>query len=160
MRVELGHEGGPRRSYGRGHHHGCEGFTVLEVLIVLALIGIVAATAIASIASSRMAGNEASALATLRAIAAANSQYRFRFLSFASGLDDLSDSAYLDTKTTSGTKAGYLFQYVGATNDFSVQAAPEDPGRTGNRYFHIDMSGMIHYHFDRPALPTDDVIQF
>jgi type IV pilus assembly protein PilA len=125
------------------------GFTLVELTIVVAVITIISAVAIAIINNARLAANETSAMATLRAVVSANVQYRLRFRDYAGSLQDLHDSGYLEAGNVLGVKAGYTFSYglVGGppAGDFTIQADPTDPGLSGTRFFFADQSGVIRF---------------
>jgi type IV pilus assembly protein PilA len=121
------------------------GFTLIELMIVVAIIAIIAAIAIPSLLNARKAGNEASAISSMRTLTTVNNQYRTRFQGYASGLGDLSSEGYIDSVLGAGTKSGYAFTYAGGTDTFTVTADPTTPGTTGDRGFFVDASGVVRF---------------
>jgi type IV pilus assembly protein PilA len=122
-----------------------QGFTLLELMIVVAVIAIIAAMAIPSIQRARNASNEASAVSSLRTLATANNQYRVRFASYAGALGNLSATNYVDSVLGSGTKSGYAFTYSGGSDTWTTSAVPTTAGATGDRGFFADESGVIRF---------------
>ena len=135
------------------------GFTLIELMIVVAIIAIIAAIAIPSLMGARITANEGSAIASLRTLTSVNEQYRARFGLYSSSLAELGTLNYLDNVLSSGVKSGYDFvNYAGDTTGWSVQANPATPGRTGNRYFFSDESGVIRFETSGVAGATDPPI--
>ena len=134
-----------------------EGFSIIELLIVIAIILIIAAIAIPNLLRARMAANESSAGASLRTIASAEITYYAAYptVGYAAALPDLGGAApctpapltaclldtVLSTATPGGTgKSGYQFLATGiasgAENTTYVSGAtPVMFGITGNRNF-------------------------
>jgi type IV pilus assembly protein PilA len=143
------------------------GFTLIEVLIVVAIIGIIAALSIAGLLRARIAGNEASAIGTMRAIVSAQADYMNANNGYATDLSALatpcpgSSVAWLggDIDANGVTKSGYAFTIaVGAggvpgsrtdcngtatTSTYFGTAIPESLGSTGNRAFSINQHAAI-----------------
>ncbi len=122
-----------------------KGFTLIELMIVVAIIAIIAAIAIPSLLNARKAGNEASAISSLRTLTTVNEQYRTRFQAYSGSLNNLQTEGYIDSVLGGGSKSGYSFNYTGGTNTWSCTADPETPGTTGDRYFFVDQTGVIRF---------------
>ncbi|HVZ60242.1 MAG TPA: prepilin-type N-terminal cleavage/methylation domain-containing protein [Terriglobales bacterium] len=132
-----------------------KGFSLIELLIVVAIILIIAAIAIPNLLRSRMAANEASAVGSLRTINTAEVTYQttypnvgFTGLSALGGAGGASTGAGLiDSVLSGGTKSGYSFAVTTSGSapitGYTVTGQPSTPGTTGQRYFFTDQSGVI-----------------
>jgi len=135
-----------------------QGFTLIELMIVVAIIAIIAAIAIPSLLNARKAGNEASAISSLRTMTTVNEQYRTRFGAYADALATLNTEGYIDNVLSTGAKSGYTFGYTGGANTWSCTADPTDPTVTGDRYFFVDQSGVIRFNAAAQAGAGDNAI--
>ena len=137
-----------------------QGFTLIELMIVVAIIAIIAAIAIPNLQQARAVSNESSAVSSLRAVSSVQEQYRSRFGVFSSTLTDLSTQGFIDSQLGSGTKSGYNFENFVASGSlgFSLEANPQTPGMTGNRFFFVDESGVIRFATSSAASATDQPI--
>ena len=108
-----------------------------------------------NIASARKAGNETSAIGSLRTLIAVNEQFRTRFGRYAPDLDSLVASGYIDSVLGGAAKSGYLFNYTGGTYGWDCHADPEIVGTTGDRFFYVSVDGVIHSSETAPAHGSD-----
>ncbi|MHB8501108.1 MAG: type IV pilin protein [Candidatus Acidiferrales bacterium] len=138
-----------------------KGFSLIELLIVVAIILVISAIAIPSYMRSRMQANEASAVSSLRMINTAAITYfsTFQNLGYPPTLASMGGAApctassasacLLDDKIAQGTKSGYIFVWSGdgATPSvaYSATATPINVGRSGQRMFCTDQTGLTRY---------------
>jgi prepilin-type N-terminal cleavage/methylation domain-containing protein len=149
------------------------GFTLIELLIVVTIILIIAAFTIPKITKSQIPAHEASAIASIKAINAAQMIYSSSHpdLGFTVDLITLGGTSQsggeqtIDSNLASGSKSGYTFTYTpgekvnGAIRSYSITAVPDQVGTTGQRRFYSDESGEVHYNAGGPADQTSPVIQ-
>jgi type IV pilus assembly protein PilA len=151
-----------------------KGFSLIELLIVVAIILIIAAIAIPNLLRSRMAANEASAVGSLRTINTACGTYSTTYgIGFPTSLVSLGSAAavssgsaaLIDNVLAGGAKSGYTFVFAGgtATNGvvptYTVNANPQVTGQTGQRFFFTDQSGVIRFNLTASASASDSPLQ-
>jgi len=129
-----------------------KGFSLIELLIVVAIILIIAAIAIPNLLRARIAANESAAVAAVRTLNTAQISYNSAYptVGFASTLTNLGGTGnctptsgtacLIDSQLTGGTKSGYSFTLSGTSGStpastYVFQATPLTPNQTGIRYF-------------------------
>jgi type IV pilus assembly protein PilA len=153
-----------------------KGFSLIELLIVVAIILIIAAIAIPNLLRSRMAANEASAVGSLRTINTAEVTFSttyptvgFTALSNLGGaaascagatFASSSGACLIDAILAAGTKSGYTFTGAAAGGTpnvtYTALAVPTVNGQTGQRAFCSDQSGVIRFNGGGTACTNAD----
>jgi type IV pilus assembly protein PilA len=144
------------------------GFTLMELLIVMAVIAILSLLAIASIGSYTKRANSLSAVNSLHVIVSAQTSYSSDYPSLGyacslpalggdpkSGPPSAAAAQLLPEDLVSGLKQGYMFTITcgdevtsGSTtrhNSFTVVAKPQTVGKTGDRTYCSDQDGHIKF---------------
>ena len=137
------------------------GFSLIELLIVVAVILIIAAIAVPSFMRSRIRANETSAVASLRVINTAAVAYSITYSAngFPALLTNLGGATpcvassvtacLIDDNLAQGVKSGYTFVWTGDGSvpsvAFGITSTPQVAGSSGQRMFCTDQSGVIHY---------------
>jgi prepilin-type N-terminal cleavage/methylation domain-containing protein len=150
------------------------GFSLIELLIVVAIILIIAAIAIPNLLRSRIAANQASAVGSLRTINTSeityastyNAGYSPDLISLGPGATPPTASAagLIDSVLASGVKSGYTFVYTpaapvaGRIDRYDLNANPTTPGTTGTNYYFTDETGVIRQNTTGTASATDSPI--
>jgi prepilin-type N-terminal cleavage/methylation domain-containing protein len=141
-----------------------KGFSLIELLIVVAIIGIIAAIAIPNLLASRRAANEGSAQSSLRTINSAQATYQATAGggAYATDLLTLNGQNLVDVILATGIKSGYTFAVVeqagtGGTAVYGAYAYPvttSGVSQTGTRRFGITESGVLTGDTDLTAAPA------
>ena len=157
-----------------------KGFSLIELLIVVAIILIIAAIAIPNLLRSKMAANEASAVGSVRSINTAEVAYATAYpnVGYSAALANLGGVIPCTALVTSAclidqvlatsdvnAKSGYLNTYGGVVANGGINTAytlnsdPANRGTTGQRSFFSDQSGVIRYNGSAAATVADLPLQ-
>lgn len=141
------------------------GFTLIELMIVVAIIAIIAAIAIPNLLRSRMSANEASAAGGIRTISTGETSYQAAGIEIDAttgtgqygDIDELGsgNTPFIDSALSSGAKSGYIFEVTeqddAAAPTFSATATPASDNSGIKQYF-VDTSGVIRFTGDGTAV--------
>jgi type IV pilus assembly protein PilA len=154
-------------------HQRQSGFSLIELLIVVAIILIIAAIAIPNLIRAKISANEASAVTSVHAISTAEIGYLSAFptIGYSVNLANLGDggaspcpgistaSCFLDPALATGVKSGYKFTYTQDGNTpslaYTLNADPQAYGLTGLSSYFIDQTNVIRYNTQTTAGPND-----
>jgi len=135
-----------------------KGFTLVEIMIVVAIIALLAAISIPNIMRQRLNANETAAQSTLGTISAVEQSYRSVNALYAK-LSQLIEATppYIDATVGDKTgKQGYVFADVGTAdaNTFCVSAVPVTANQTGTRSFCVADDGVLRVQAAGGAIGT------
>jgi type IV pilus assembly protein PilA len=135
------------------------GFSLIELLIVVAIILVIAAIAVPSYLKARIQANESAAVGSLRTLNVAQTSYfsAFPTVGYASSLAALGGTSctppnptsgcFIDTALAAGARSGYSFTLGSVTGTpsqaYQITLDPLSPGYTGTRYFCSFSDGVV-----------------
>ncbi len=139
------------------------GFTLAEIMIVVAVVIILLAIAIPNLLRSRVIANETAALSNCRSINNACQLYHINRETYPTDLSSLVEPAsnppYIDAALGTGHKQGYEYIYnLVDSEHFALNVNPTTAGFLKGRYFYMDESGIVRARSDGPAGPTDGAV--
>ena len=154
-----------------------KGFSLIELLIVVAIILIIAAIAVPNLLRARIAANEASAVGSMRTINTAEITYASLYpaVGYSPNLNSLAgntcasptsvaacliDTTLAGATTSATSKSGYYFTFSPSSSvSYTLQGTPAQLGSSGVRNFYTDGSAVIRYNATAAASITDPAIQ-
>ena len=157
--------------YLRRHRRQQRGFSLIELLIVIAIILIILSIALPQMSKSRMHAQEMAAIKTLNTINTTEIQYQSQFGKFATAIAQLGPppsgggegpeaAGLISGNLASGTSSGYNYTVTQTPGGYSVSAVPKTFGSTGRRTFYTDQTGVIRENWSQdPATPTSSEIK-
>ncbi len=136
-----------------------KGFTLVEIMIVVAVVIVLVTLAIPNILSSRRVANEGAAVANLRTINNACQLYNINKETFPELLEIMVPD-YLDSEISGGRKQGYQYIYTLVDQDhFTINANPTSTGLLKGKFYFMDDSGVVRWNQSGPAGAGDEIVK-
>lgn len=136
------------------NHRLRRGFSLIELLIVIAIILIIAAIAVPKMNQQLMAANETAAIQHIRTIHAEQTQYYSQFGKYAESLPTLGPPAsgtagpaaadLIPKDLAEGKKSGYIYALQITPTGYAITALPEKFSSSGRRTFYSDQTLVVH----------------
>jgi type IV pilus assembly protein PilA len=146
------------------------GFSLVELLVVMAIIAIVLAVGIPILSKARLSAEETMVVREMHTIGQAQTQYQSQFGKYATtllalgppvrgGVDGPQAAHLIPGNLASGEKNGYVFTMTSNDGGFTVVANPKVFGSTGRRTFYLDQDGVVHQNWG-PELASAESPEF
>jgi type IV pilus assembly protein PilA len=159
-----------RRQRCQSRQPGQRGFSLIELLIVIAIILIIAAIAVPKMNRVQMSAHEMAAIRQVGTLHQAETQYYSTFGRYAANLAELGPPAsgaaspaaadLIPKVLADGKNSGYIFTVVASPTGYSITAVPEAFGNTGGRTFFSDQTLVIRNNYTQePATVTSPEIK-
>jgi prepilin-type N-terminal cleavage/methylation domain-containing protein len=141
------------------------GFTLIELMIVIAIIGILIGAAVYTFRAAQKSGNEAATMQNIKTIAAVQIQFYTAHARTFGTFDQMIKEQMLTSKFAGNPPStdGYIYtlkvtpKTAGAPSSYTLNADPQGEG-SGTNHFYIDSSdSSIHVNATQTAGPTDPV---
>lgn len=158
--------------YKRRNRPGQAGFSLIELLIVIAIILIILSVALPQMSKSRMNAQEMAAIEEMGTINKAEIQYYSQFNQYATSMAQLGPPAtagaaegpqnagLIPGSLASGATGGYTFTMTATPQGYGVSAVPKSFGSTGRRTFYTDQTGIIRQNWSQePATDKSDELK-
>jgi len=130
-----------------------KGFTLMELLIVIAIILVIAAIAVPQMNKQLMSAHEMAAIRQITTIHQAQTQYYSQFGRYATSLAELGPPAsgapgpnaaeIIPKVLAEGKNSGYVFTLAGTPTGYGVSAVPEAFNSSGRRTFYSDQTLVV-----------------
>jgi prepilin-type N-terminal cleavage/methylation domain-containing protein len=150
-------------------NHHRRGFSLIELLIVIAIIMTIAAIAVGPMNKALMSAREMAAVREIGTIHQAQTQYYSQFGRYAANLTELGPPAsgadgpagagLIPKSLAEGKKSGHVFTVAASANGYTVTVIPEQFGSSGRRTFYSDQTLAIHENWSvEPATAASPTI--